>query len=56
MKRFSIGFTVEKYYVVSIEAESERHARYLVTEIDTDDCEFVADEHFSRKIKFINEI
>lgn len=56
MKRYSVCFSVEVNYVVSVEAYSKEHAGEIVKEIDLDMCEMISTTDFSEKIKIINEI
>ena len=56
MKRYSVCFSVEVNYVVSVEAYNKEHARDIVKEIDLDICEMVSTTPFSEDIKIINEI
>ena len=56
MKRYSVLFSVEVNYVLSVKASNKEEAIEIVKEIDLDHCEMVSTIPFSEKIKVINEI
>lgn len=53
---YSVCFSVEVNYVVSVEAYNEEHASDLIKDIDLDICEMVSVVPFSENVKVINEI
>jgi hypothetical protein len=57
MKKYLIRFSVRNDYEIEVQAASQLEAKaHIVTDIDIDDCEFIATNYASERIESIKQI